>query len=260
MITCFGHNALYARTRRVNVRYGFGRCHAMACFCSCSIVSRPNGATAEAEVAAPYHQAFSGLVISTQRVNEPVVAPAAPDASGVVESSGYWIKSPPHTGFYFVALVRTEKRRSIANNTPCECALRAAATTGRGTFAVAGISITAAAAAVIVAALLLLVKTLRAAGCVDNRFSGTSFRRTMTLGARRVQSLDCCAGRRGRCKPPIGNPTATIAATTTARFSSKVVPRSQNHMAKNQRRQNTKATARERIPAMRLPVRGGSGA
>ena len=162
---------------------------AMACLCSCSIFSTPaKDATATEVTPAEYDQVFSGLVISTERTSEPVRAPEVLNEKFVVDP-GYWIKSKvlvlriwrgtpstvaevwtpilsdcdlrPITGFHFVALVRTEKGRRVAGNTFCDCAAKAAATEGPGTFAVAGIAITAAALGAAAIALLLLVKVIR---------------------------------------------------------------------------------------------------
>jgi len=155
---------------------------AVACLCSCSEV---NPAEYDQTL---YDQAFSGLVISTERIDKQVSA-AAISSERAVEDPGYWIRSrvlvlrvwrgapstvaevwtpvvtdcdsPPLTGFYFVALVRTEGGRSVASNSFCDCSEKAAAKKGRGTFAVAGIAISAAAICAAAIALLLLVKVIR---------------------------------------------------------------------------------------------------
>jgi hypothetical protein len=137
---------------------------------------------------------FSGLIISTERTREPVVVPpvvVGKTASGemVVEDPGYWAKSrvlalrtwrgtpstvaevwtpvasdcdvQPLPGFHFVALVRTEKGRSVARNTYCDCVEKAAAMEGRGVFTGAAIAVMAAALGTAVIALLWLVKVIR---------------------------------------------------------------------------------------------------
>jgi hypothetical protein len=138
--------------------------------------------------AAEYDEIFSGLVISTERIDEPVAA-AAVSGDEVVEDSGYWIRSrilvlriwrgapptvaevwtpvvancdsPPITGSYFVALVQSEIDRDVARYSLCDRAWKAAATEGRGAFAFAGIALTAAAICAVAIALLLLVKVVR---------------------------------------------------------------------------------------------------
>jgi hypothetical protein len=159
-----------------------------ACLCSCSIFSSQSRDATATEVPAEYRQIFSGLVISTERINEPVAATTVSSGEFVVDP-GYWIKSkilvlriwrgtpstlaevwtpvqgncdsPPITDFHFVALVRTEKGRSVAGNSPCDCDLKAAATEGRGAFTIAGFTVTAAAAGAAVLALLWLMKVIR---------------------------------------------------------------------------------------------------
>jgi hypothetical protein len=68
---------------------------------------------------------------------------------------------PPIPGFHFVALVRTEKGRTVAPNTHCDCVDKDAATEGRGAFAIAGISMLAAVLGVVVAVSFLLVTMVR---------------------------------------------------------------------------------------------------
>jgi hypothetical protein len=164
---------------------------AVACLCNCSTFSTPGTYPIATELrpAEYYDTVFSGLIISTERTREPVVSPPVSVGDGLVEDPGYWMKSrvlvlriwrgtpstvaevwtpivsncdvPPTTGFHFVALARTEKGRSVAGNTHCDCLEKAAATEGRGAFAVAGIATTAAAAFAAAIALLSLVKIIR---------------------------------------------------------------------------------------------------
>lgn len=162
---------------------------AIACVCSCSPLLSQGKDTAVADIRpAEYDQVFSGLVISTEHTDEPVAA-AGVAGEKVVEDPGYWARSkilvlrtwrgtpsqlaevwtpvvtdcdsPPIAGFYFVALVRSENGRGVANNSRCDCHQRAAATEGRGAFAVAGIAITAVAIGAAAIALLSLVKVIR---------------------------------------------------------------------------------------------------
>jgi hypothetical protein len=157
--------------------------------CSCSVFSSWGRDSAATEVRpAQYDQVFSGLVISTERIDESVAVAAAPGEK-VVDDPGYWTRSrilvlriwrgapsavaelwtpvatdcdsPPIAGFFFVALVRSERGRSVATNSFCDCAEKAAATEGRGTFTVAGIAITAAAICAAAIALLPLVRIVR---------------------------------------------------------------------------------------------------
>jgi hypothetical protein len=161
---------------------------AVACLCSCSIFSSPGRGSTAAEVnSADYRQVFSGLVISTERIDEPVAATVV-STEKFVEDPGYWVRSrilvlriwrgtpstvaevwtpvhtncdwPPIVGSYFSALVRTERGRRVASNSPCDCALKATATEGPGLFAVAGLAITTSALGAIAIALLVLVKVM----------------------------------------------------------------------------------------------------
>ena len=162
---------------------------AVACMCSCSWFSSPEEEEIAAVEATPaqFDQVFSGVVLSTERIRKPL-HPADVGKEFVV-SPGYWIRSrilvlrvwqgtpptvaevwtsvvtncdvAPVTGFYFVALVRSEEGRSVADNTLCDCVTKAAVTKGRGTFAVAGTSITAAAIGAAVVAFFALVKLIR---------------------------------------------------------------------------------------------------
>ena len=170
---------------------------AVACLCSCSVFSTPGKYPIATELrpADYYDQVFSGLIISTERTREPVVVGPSvvvgKTASGetVVEDPGYWSRSrvlvlrvwrgTPSTvaevwtpivsdcdvqlipGFHFVALVRTEKGRSVARNTYCDCVEKDAATQGRGAFTGASIALTAAAFGAATMALLWLVKVIR---------------------------------------------------------------------------------------------------
>jgi hypothetical protein len=147
---------------------------AVACLCSCPLFAGGMAHSAQAEVAVDgYDQIFSGFVISTERTNEPVSDPPISAGENLILDPGYWARSnilvlrvwrgapptvaevwtpvltdcesPPISGFYFDALVRTEKGRRVASNSPCGCDERAAATKERGTFTVAGLSIGAAA-------------------------------------------------------------------------------------------------------------------
>jgi hypothetical protein len=168
---------------------------AVACLCSCSIFSTPGEYPIKVSPT-KYEQVFSGLVISTGRTGEPVVAPpivVGKTASGetIVEDPGYWIRSrvlvlrvwrgtpsmvaevwtpnlsdcdvPLTPGFHFVALVRTEKGRSVAHNTYCDCVEKDAWTQGRGTFTGASIALAASLGAAAIA-LLWLVKVVRRRG------------------------------------------------------------------------------------------------
>jgi len=133
-----------------------------------------------------YDQVFSGLVIWTEQTREPVSVGAVSSEKFV---AGYWTRSRvlvlriwrgtpstvaevwtptgsdcdlrPIPGSDFVALVRMEKGRSIAGNTFCDCAEKAAATEGRGTFTAAGIAVIATAVGAVAIALLSLVKGIR---------------------------------------------------------------------------------------------------
>jgi hypothetical protein len=164
---------------------------AVACLCNCSVFSTPEKypAATQPRPAEYYDQVFSGLVLSTERTREPVVDPPVSFGNGLMEDPGYWIKSrvlvlriwrgtpstvaevwtpivtncdvPPFTGFHFVALVKTEKGRSVAPNTYCDCVEKDAATEGPGAFAVKGIAIAAASLGASGISLLSLVKGFR---------------------------------------------------------------------------------------------------
>lgn len=154
---------------------------ALACLCDCW------GSAADTEItAAEYDQVFSGIVISTERIDR---AAEVASTGEVDESPGYWIRSRvlvlriwrgapplvaevwtpvatscdthPITGFYFLALVRSEEGRDVALSTFCDCALKAAATEGRGSFSIAGMTITATSIGVVALALISLVKVFR---------------------------------------------------------------------------------------------------
>jgi hypothetical protein len=162
---------------------------AVACLCNCSIFSSWGEDSTDTEVGtADYDQVFSGLILSTERIREPL-SPAVASGETFVDYQGYWIRSrilvfrtwqgapstvaevwtpvvsscdvPPSAGFHFVALVRTEKGRRVADNTYCDCVLKAAATKRRGAFTAAGIAVTAAAVSAAALALLWLVKIIR---------------------------------------------------------------------------------------------------
>lgn len=154
----------------------------VACIC------RDADSTATGVRAAEYDEIFSGLVISTERIDEPVAA-AAVSGEEIVEDPGYWTRSnilvlriwrgapstvaevwtpvvtdcesPPIAGSYFVALVQSEIGRGVASNSLCDRAQKAAATEGRGAFAFSGIAIIAAAICAAAIALLALVKVIR---------------------------------------------------------------------------------------------------
>ncbi|MEJ0040345.1 MAG: hypothetical protein WDO68_30695 [Gammaproteobacteria bacterium] len=169
---------------------------AVACMCNCSIFSTPGKypITTKPKPADYYDQVFSGLIILTERTREPVVSPPVvvgklPSGEDIVEDPGYWVRSrvlvlrlwrgapaavaevwtpiasdcdvPPIPGFHFVALVRTEKGRTVARNTHCDCVDKDAATEGRGAFAIAGVAMVAAALGIVAVALFLLVKVVR---------------------------------------------------------------------------------------------------
>jgi hypothetical protein len=151
---------------------------AVACLCG----------SADVRSVEEYDEVFSGLVISTQRTDEPV-ADTASSGETVVEDPGYWVRSrilvmrtwrgppstvaevwtpvatdcdsPPIPGSYFAALVRSEKGRGVASNSLCDHALKAAATKERGSFAVAGITIAAAVVGAATVALLWFAKIIR---------------------------------------------------------------------------------------------------
>lgn len=135
-----------------------------------------------------HDEVFSGLIIATERTDEPV-ADASYSGDKVVEDPGYWARSrilvirtwrgapstvadvwtpvvtdcdsPPIAGSYFVALVRSENGRGVASNSPCDDAQKAEATKQGGGFAVAGIAITAGVLGAATVALLPLVKIIR---------------------------------------------------------------------------------------------------
>ena len=162
---------------------------AFACLCSCAgDAMEGNDSKIVGTVATQFEQVFSGLTISTERIDEPVTGVTV-TAGDVVEDPGYWVRSrilvlrvwrgtpatvaevwtpvvtscdsPPITGLHFVALAKLEEGRSVARNTFCDCDLRAAATTERGTFAAAGIAVVLAATALVVVLLFLLIKAIR---------------------------------------------------------------------------------------------------
>jgi hypothetical protein len=161
-----------------------------ACLCACSGVWDVGKVSAEAEIrAAEYVQVFSGFVISTERTKEPVIDPPIFIEEKVLLDPGYWTKSKilvlriwrgspssvtevwtpitsncdlqPIPGFYFEALVRSEKGRSVASNSPCDCNEKAAAMKGLGAFTVAGMSVTAAGTLAAATIFLWLVKVIR---------------------------------------------------------------------------------------------------
>jgi hypothetical protein len=144
---------------------------AFACLCSCEGAATEGERSTELdEAAARYDQVFSGLVISTERIAAAAIG-AANEDSGAVSDLGFWTKSrvlvlhiwrgaPPAiaevwipggsscdlgiiAGLHFVALARTEKGRSIARHSECECGVMAAATKGRGSYTNAGVAIIA---------------------------------------------------------------------------------------------------------------------
>lgn len=161
---------------------------AVACLCSCSIFSVGDFAGIEVKPAAEYHQIFSGLVISTERMDEPVV-PAVASNEQSAEAPGYWIRSrilvlriwqgapstvaevwtpvvsscdsPPRTGSYFVALTRSETGRNVARHSPCDCAQKAAITQAAGDFTVTGIALIVAAVSAASRVLFSLVNVVR---------------------------------------------------------------------------------------------------
>lgn len=164
---------------------------ALACLCSCSAFSEWSVEEVEAAAAesAEYDQVFSGFVVSTRRVDQPVVDPPVAVNEDLVESPGYWIRSQilvfriwrgapstvtevwtpvvtdcdssPIPGSYFVAIVRFDDDRSVARNSPCDCPLRVVATQGSGTIAIAGAAITVASVGVVALALLAFAKAIR---------------------------------------------------------------------------------------------------
>lgn len=164
---------------------------ALACLCSCSIFSKwsAEDTIAAEEGFAKYDQAFSGFVVSTRRVDEPVIDPPVVINDDLVESPGYWIRSrilvlriwrgapttvtevwtpvftncdsSPILGSYFVAIVRLEDGRSVARNSSCDCPLIATATKGPETIAAAGAAITVAAVGAAAFALFALARVVR---------------------------------------------------------------------------------------------------
>lgn len=151
----------------------------MACFCSNS-----DSASLEAS-ASRMNQVFSGLIIWSERVNEPVLAVAdSPDALAL--DPGHWIKSKvfvfrvwrgtppvvaevwtpvvfdcdlrPIPGSYFVALAKPEAGRDVAEYSECGRALRAVATKGPAALAVGGV---VAIAAVLVAGAIVSLWLMR---------------------------------------------------------------------------------------------------
>lgn len=155
------------------------------CGCTSSAIAAMCTETAEFNPA-QYDQVFWGLVISTERIK--TVVPAEVPGE-IVEDPGYWSRSrilvlriwkgaPPTVAelwtpvvtdadfpliptSLFVALVRSEKGRSVATNSICDRPLKAAATESRGVFAVKGMAIIAAAVFTAALAFLLLVRMVR---------------------------------------------------------------------------------------------------
>jgi len=135
-----------------------------------------------------YDEVFSGLVVSTERIEKAVPVAVTPGEK-VVEDPGYWSRSrilvlriwrgapptvaelwtpvvtdgdsTPIPGSLFVALVRSQNGRSVTSNSICDGPRMAAATAGRGTFTVAGIAMIAAAVCAAAIALLSLVRMVR---------------------------------------------------------------------------------------------------
>ena len=68
---------------------------------------------------------------------------------------------PPITGLYFTALVRSEKGRRVASNSPCDCNEKAVATKGSATLTIAGTAFTSSAIVATAGALLWLGKVIR---------------------------------------------------------------------------------------------------
>jgi len=134
-----------------------------------------------------YDQVFSGLILSAERVNEPVTA-LVEVGPNLVLDPGFWIKSkilvlrvwrgapsttaevwtpvvtdcdtPPMPGLYFMALVRTKEGRSVAERAYCNCD-EAALTAGGGTLVLTNVVILAAAIGVVGIALVLLLRQFR---------------------------------------------------------------------------------------------------
>jgi hypothetical protein len=162
---------------------------AVACICSCE--GNGSGATTADAASDAYDQVFSGLIISTERIDEPVHEPRSwITASGqhVTEDPGHWIRSrilvlrvwrgapstlaetwtpvlsncdlPPIPGFYFVALTRTKEGRSVAHHSYCNCD-QAALTAGRGAFTFAGVAVIATAICAAALGLFMLAKVVR---------------------------------------------------------------------------------------------------
>ena len=153
---------------------------AMACLCS-------DWKASELEASASqYEQVFAGLIV--WQSSEP--REAAPPAFGVPAlDPGYWVKSKvlvlrvwrgapplvaevwtpvviscdswPVPGSYFVALAKHESGRNVASNSECEGPLRAYATAGPATIAMAGIAATAAVLGLVAFAAVWLVKIVR---------------------------------------------------------------------------------------------------
>lgn len=160
---------------------------AVACLCNCSIFSSWGRGSTDAEITpAEYDHVFSGLVIATERIER--VAEEG-STEGVSEDPGYWIKSrilvlriwrgapptvaevwtpvasscdtQPITGLYFVALVRSDEGRNVAPSSYCDCDEKAAATQGRGAYAMVGMAIIAAGICAVAVALISLQKVFR---------------------------------------------------------------------------------------------------
>lgn len=133
---------------------------AIACICA-----NPDAPALEAS-ASSVDQVFSGLIIWTERSDEPVMPSGiSPDASAL--DPGHWIRSRvlvlrvwrgtppvvaevwtpvifdcdgrPIPGSYFVALVNRDAGRDVAENSECGRALRMFSTKGPATFAIGGI-------------------------------------------------------------------------------------------------------------------------
>lgn len=141
---------------------------AAACLCSCPALAQEAKSAAVAMPLDRYVEVYSGVVVSAERVDEPVAA-AASVFGDAVEDRGHWIRvkilvlrvwkgatptvatawvpvlancdSPPLLGSYFVSMTREESGRHIASNSACDCGVKVAATLGRGTYALPGVGI-----------------------------------------------------------------------------------------------------------------------
>jgi len=160
-----------------------------ACICACeSSTYRQMAAAGTRTVLGHYDEVFSGWILSTQRVNNPSISGGA-TFQGTETYPYYWVRSkvlvvriwrgapsvitevwtpggnscdmPMLAGIHFVALVSKEGDRRIARQSMCDCGITAAATTGRGAYTAAGLTLLAILGSVVAFLLLWLSKTVR---------------------------------------------------------------------------------------------------